>query len=37
MPSKLKSEIIAAAIEGFQAQKRRIDEQIAAALNADGW
>jgi hypothetical protein len=29
MPSKLNSEILAAAIEGFEAQKRRIDEQIA--------
>lgn len=29
MPSKLTNEIIDAAIEGFEAQKRRIDEQIA--------
>jgi hypothetical protein len=29
MPPKLTNEIIDAAIEGFEAQKRRIDEQIA--------
>lgn len=29
MPPKLTNEIIDAAIEGFQAQKRRIDDQIA--------
>jgi len=29
MPLKLTAEIIAAAIEGFEFQKRRIDEQIA--------
>jgi hypothetical protein len=29
MPPKLTNEIIEAAIEGFAAQKRRIDEQIA--------
>ena len=29
MPPKLTNEIIDAAIEGFEAQKRRLDEQIA--------
>jgi len=29
MPTKLTSEIIAAAIEGFESQKRHIDGQIA--------
>jgi hypothetical protein len=28
MPTKLNSEILTAAIEGFEAQKRRIDDQI---------
>jgi hypothetical protein len=28
MPTKLNSEILGAAIEGFEAQKRRIDDQI---------
>jgi hypothetical protein len=32
MPPKLTNEIIEAAIEGFAAQKRRIDEQIAQFL-----
>ena len=29
MPTKLTNEILAAAIEGFQAQKQRLDAQIA--------
>ncbi|MGA2149867.1 MAG: hypothetical protein ABSH49_33490 [Bryobacteraceae bacterium] len=29
MPKKLNNEILAAAIEGFEAQKKRIDAQIA--------
>jgi hypothetical protein len=29
MPTKLTAEIITAAIEGFESQKRRIDDQIA--------
>jgi|SRR5215469_12824980 len=29
MPQKLSHDVISAAIEGFQAQKRRLDEQIA--------
>jgi hypothetical protein len=29
MPTKLDNEILAAAIEGFEAQKKRLDEQIA--------
>jgi hypothetical protein len=29
MPSKLNNDILAAAIEGFEAQKKRIDAQVA--------
>src|ERR1700729_3492080 len=29
MPSKLNNDVLAAAIDGFEAQKRRIDSQIA--------
>jgi cell division septum initiation protein DivIVA len=34
MPKTMNSEVISAAIEGFQAQKRRIDEQIEELRSA---
>jgi hypothetical protein len=34
MPTKLTKEIVAAAIEGFEAQKRSIDAQIAGLRQA---